>query len=259
MCFGDSATQQSQSPDAQQEETAEIAPTMQAPSCRRAQPVAEHGPPAESEPTSQAPSRRRVPSVARCRFKTSQRSVRCAARGPGFKEAETKTLLESIEEVTPIGCDECEYVLTLQKKKWSNMNRTVDTPCRKFRLLYSKKVPSGNPYISPSVRKAKEFKEKIVETSQTVGGDFLEELGFDADDESRPMQLSPTECAGGGSLAERKESQMSVEDDKDGDRVPRAKPNVIQITSRRCSRRVTEGTLSTGLNRLVQQKLVKDK
>ena len=84
-------------------------------------------------------------------------------RGKGFSTTEVESLLESIEEVLPIGQNEWDSVVSKHYCFYPDMNHDRASLDRKFKSLYNHKKPTGDPTCPPSVRKAKQLERSICE------------------------------------------------------------------------------------------------
>eukprot|EP00171_Calliarthron_tuberculosum_P022753 IDg22753t1 len=88
-------------------------------------------------------------------------------------------MLSAIDTVVPVGRMEWDQVLFIHNRQWAQTGRTVDALRRKFARMHSEKAPTGNPFMSPSLQKAKRLREKIIEASETVDTTLAdEEVGF---------------------------------------------------------------------------------
>lgn len=97
-----------------------------------------------------------------------------------------------MEEITFVGRDEWERVLALQNRRWEESNRTVEAFRRKFTKMHSCKAPTGDPCISPQIRRARQLRERIVQELETATADVDESpLRFElSDDVQQTAQAS---------------------------------------------------------------------
>ena len=72
-------------------------------------------------------------------------------------------MLDAIEAIVPIGSGEWERVEVTHSVDFEEKRRTADSLKRKFRQLYLTKVPTGDPNMPETVRRAKEVNIKIRE------------------------------------------------------------------------------------------------
>ena len=70
-------------------------------------------------------------------------------------------MLDAIEAIVPIGSGEWERVEVTHSVDFEEKRRTADSLKRKFRQLYLTKVPTGDPNMPETVRRAKEVNMKI--------------------------------------------------------------------------------------------------
>jgi len=66
-------------------------------------------------------------------------------------------MLDTIESIVPIGSGEWERVEVAHSVEFEDKARTADSLKRKFRELYLKKGPTGDPTIPETVRRAKDI------------------------------------------------------------------------------------------------------
>ena len=76
-------------------------------------------------------------------------------RGVAFSPEEVNDLLNSICSVLPIGGEEWDMVEHVHTAAWPDCKRTKESLRRKFRQLYNKKCPTGDPNCPDDVRRAK--------------------------------------------------------------------------------------------------------
>mmetsp|Transcript_52916 Transcript_52916/g.154177 ORF Transcript_52916/g.154177 Transcript_52916/m.154177 type:complete len:344 (-) Transcript_52916:27-1058(-) len=88
------------------------------------------------------------------------------SRGGNFTRDEIDSLLDSVEEVMPIGMDEWALVERRHMASYPDRNRTKESLRRKFQLLYLSKQPTGRPECPPEVRRAKSLQYAIREKAE---------------------------------------------------------------------------------------------
>jgi hypothetical protein len=76
-----------------------------------------------------------------------------ARRGFKFTVAEIEHLLETIEDVIPIGNPDWERIWQEHSARYPTKERTSESLKRKFQELARKKIPTGDPNCPPYVRK----------------------------------------------------------------------------------------------------------
>jgi len=74
-------------------------------------------------------------------------------------------MLDTIELIIPIGSGEWDRVEVAHSVEFEDKARTADSLKRKFRELYLRKGPTGDPTMPETVRRAKEINKKIREKS----------------------------------------------------------------------------------------------
>ena len=89
-----------------------------------------------------------------------------AGRGGNFTRDEVDSLLDSVEEVMPIGMDEWALVERRHMASYPDRNRTKESLRRKFQLLYLSKQQTGQPECPPEVRRAKSLQYAIREKAE---------------------------------------------------------------------------------------------
>jgi len=105
-------------------------------------------------------------------------------RGNAWDEEETLYLLSAIDEFLPINPEEWEQVKALHDQRYASMRRTVKTLMRVFGELARTTEPTGSPRMPPTVKLAKEVRERIrAKTDGTTGSPEDDELLFDEVDE----------------------------------------------------------------------------
>ena len=102
-----------------------------------------------------------------------------ARRGFKFTVAEIEHLLETIEDVIPIGNPDWERIWQEHSARYPTKERTSESLKRKFQELARKKNPTGDPNCPPYVRDAKQIFYKIVQANDgsTGGSDVDEDFG----------------------------------------------------------------------------------
>ena len=78
-----------------------------------------------------------------------------ARRGFKFTVVEIEHLLETIEDVIPIGNPDWERIWQEHSARYPTKERTSESLKRKFQELARKKNPTGDPNCPPYVRAAK--------------------------------------------------------------------------------------------------------
>ena len=111
-----------------------------------------------------------------------------ARRGFKFTVSEIEHLLETIEDVIPIGNPDWERIWQEHSARYPTKERTSESLKRKFQELARKKIPTGDPNCPPYVRAAKRIFHKIVQaTDGSTGGsdvdDDFEETGVERNDD----------------------------------------------------------------------------
>lgn len=88
--------------------------------------------------------------------------------------------------------------MAMHQENWPNTKLSVEGLKRKFSRSYSTKVPTSYPYIHLHIRKAKLFRDTIVEASETVASTLKDvDVGFENDHVppmSTPSPTSPDEA-----------------------------------------------------------------
>ena len=82
-------------------------------------------------------------------------------RGRGWTPTELESLLDSIQEVLPIGMNEWDAVLAQHRSRYPDTYRKRDGIKRKFASLYNTKTLPGDPIFSPIIRRAKQLHNQI--------------------------------------------------------------------------------------------------
>ena len=86
-------------------------------------------------------------------------------RSSNFSDRELHSMLDTIELIIPIGSGEWDRVEVAHSVEFEDKARTADSLKRKFRELYLRKGPTGDPTMPETVRRAKEINKKIREKS----------------------------------------------------------------------------------------------
>ena len=123
-----------------------------------------------------------------------------ARRGFKFTVVEIEHLLETIEDVIPIGNPDWKRIWQEHSARYPTKERTSESLKRKFQELARKKIPTGDPNCPPYVRDAKQIFYKIVQATDgsTGGSDVDEDFGetgaerndFEAGDEDDDIDFS---------------------------------------------------------------------
>jgi hypothetical protein len=92
-------------------------------------------------------------------------------RGFSFSDNEISSMLDLIEERSPIGPQEWDVIEAIHNVRFPDMNRTKETIKRKYTMLYSAKSPTGDPNCPPNVRRAKRIYHQIKEKTDLVAED----------------------------------------------------------------------------------------
>lgn len=86
-------------------------------------------------------------------------------KGKNFSQAEIDCMLELIEEHMPLSASQWQTVVDEHMLLYPNTDRDVDGLRRKFNSLASKKIPTGDPFIPPDVKKAKKIRNDLSQFS----------------------------------------------------------------------------------------------
>jgi len=106
-----------------------------------------------------------------------------ARRGFKFTVVEIEHLLETIEDIIPIGNPDWERIWQEHSARYPTKGRTSESLKRKFQQLARTKIPTGDPNCPPYVRDAKRIYYKIVQaTDGSTGGSDVD------DDHLRPHE-----------------------------------------------------------------------
>ena len=104
-------------------------------------------------------------------------------RSSNFSDRELHSMLDAIESIIPIGSGDWERVELAHSVDFEDKGRTADSLKRKFRELYLRKGPTGDPTIPETVRRAKEINKRIREKSLVcIDCDETEEEGEEGDE-----------------------------------------------------------------------------
>lgn len=136
------------------------------------------------------------------------RNTNRASRGGNFTRDEIDSLLDSVEEVMPLGMDEWTIVERRHSAKYPERNRTKESLCRKFQQLYLTKQPTGSPDCPQEIRRAKELMNVIREKAEVSSGGSVssEEPSAPAEDEEQ----EPQDVADPSNLVETTESETTA-------------------------------------------------
>lgn len=118
-------------------------------------------PPSETTAHASAPKSTKKNVVKRAPKKLSARK-----KGPNFDDEEASSLLDTIEEVLPIGSQAWEEVTRVHSSVFGE--RKENSLRRKFNRLKSAKPPTGDPNCPPLVRRAKRIMQKIYKKSEAT-------------------------------------------------------------------------------------------
>lgn len=99
-----------------------------------------------------------------------------AKRGLGFSDAETNAMLNLIEKHLPLSTDEWDYIAGLHCVAFPSAKRNSESLKRRFNKLCRKGPPTGDPYCSPLVRKAKRLRRMLTQEADIVCGENAAEL-----------------------------------------------------------------------------------
>jgi hypothetical protein len=100
-----------------------------------------------------------------------------ARRGYKFTVTEMEHLLETVEDVIPIGNPDWERIWQEHSARYPTKERTAESLKRKFQELARKKIPTGDPNCPPYIRDAKRIFRKIVQaTDGSTGGGSDDEV-----------------------------------------------------------------------------------
>ena len=83
-------------------------------------------------------------------------------KGTNYSLEEVDNLLELIDEILPLSVTQWEKIAEHHLSRYPDRNRSVDSIKRKFKELYSKKIPTGDPNCPQEVRRAKRLRRQII-------------------------------------------------------------------------------------------------
>ena len=83
------------------------------------------------------------------------------ARGTNFSPEEVDCMLELIEKHMPLSASQWQKVVDEHMMRFPTTDRDIDGLRRKFNALASKKIPTGDPFIPPDVKKAKKIRNDL--------------------------------------------------------------------------------------------------
>jgi len=109
-----------------------------------------------------------------------------ARRGFKFTVVEIEHLLETIEDIIPIGNPDWERIWQEHSARYPTKGRTSESLKRKFQQLARTKIPTGDPNCPPYVRDAKRIYYKIVQATDgsTGGSDVDDDIGVTGETEA---------------------------------------------------------------------------
>ena len=109
-----------------------------------------------------------------------------ARRGFKFTVVEIEHLLETIEDVIPIGNPDWERIWQEHSARYPTKEWTSESLKRKFQQLARTKIPTGDPNCPPYVRHAKWIYYKIVQATNgsTGGSDVDDDIGVTGETEA---------------------------------------------------------------------------
>lgn len=99
------------------------------------------------------------------------RIVPAGGGGNLFSMEEVDTMLEILEAVLPLWCDEWESVTKIHQERFPDIGRTTEYLKRNFMASYRKRMPTGDPHIPPKVLKAKEIRRMLTNKSDILVGE----------------------------------------------------------------------------------------
>jgi hypothetical protein len=83
-------------------------------------------------------------------------------RGANFSREELGSFLNIVENVLPLSATQWESVAETHLARYPDKGRTMDSLKRKFKELYIKRIPSGDPHCPPVVLHAKQLRNAIM-------------------------------------------------------------------------------------------------
>jgi hypothetical protein len=116
-----------------------------------------------------------------------------ARRGFKFTVVEIENLLETIEDVIPIGNPDWERIWQEHLARYPTKGRTSESLKRKFQQLARTKIPTGDPNCPPYIRDAKQIYYKIVQATNGSTGcsDVDEDFGETGETEAERNDDEP--------------------------------------------------------------------
>ncbi len=132
---------------------------------------------------------------------TMSRSNR-AARGGNFTHDEIDSLLDTVEEVMPIGMDEWALVERRHMASYPDRSRTKESLRRKFQLLYLSKQQTGTPECPPEVRRAKSLVHAIREKAEVSSAGSVSVVSSQELDEQEPNASNNEDSPAGINMVE---------------------------------------------------------
>ena len=87
------------------------------------------------------------------------------SRGINFSPEEIDCMLELIDKHMPLSASQWQKVVDEHMMRFPNTDRDIDGLRRKFNTLASKKIPTGDPFIPPDVKKAKKIRNDLSQFS----------------------------------------------------------------------------------------------
>ena len=132
-----------------------------------------------------------------------------ARRGFKFTVSEIEHLLETIEDVIPIGNPDWERIWQEHSARYPTKERTSESLKRKFQELARKKNLTGDPNCPPYVRAAKRIFHKIVQATDGSTG------GSEVDDDFEENGVERNDDEAGGEDDDMIDSSNNGEDDDD--------------------------------------------
>lgn len=113
-------------------------------------------------------------------------------KGGNFKEPELGFMLDTVEEIQPIGPDEWDQVEVVHNEAFPEKERDSASIRRKFNGLARVKVPTGDPKCPPAVKRAKRIM-RLIEERSDAGQDVDDEhLGLEDDLPEGEVQVGDT-------------------------------------------------------------------
>ncbi len=103
------------------------------------------------------------------------------AKSFSYSKEEVDSFLDTVEEYLPISSTAWERVAEVYLTWYPNLNWTADSLKRKFKELYNKNIPTGDPLCPPAVRRVKHLRVEIInrldvsDLNLEEGEDSLEE------------------------------------------------------------------------------------